>query len=71
MVTSLLTNILLYLSLTRLIIKPKVRFKLDLFTKQTNINKFFFFFFQTIHKQFDSFTVLNIIAIITYYLKKL
>ena len=69
MVTSLLTNILLYLSLTRLIIKPKVRFKLDLFTKQMNINKFFFS--QTIHKQFDSFTVLNIIAIITYYLKKL
>ena len=69
MVTSLLTNILLYLSLTRLIIKPKVRFKLDLFTKQTNINKFFFS--QTIHKQFDLFTVLNIIAIITYYLKKL
>ena len=69
MVTSLLTNILLYLNLTRLIIKPKVRFKLDLFTKQMNINKFFFF--QTIHKQFDSFTVLNIIAIITYYLKKL
>ena len=69
MFTNLLTNTLLCLSLARLIIKRKVGLKLDLFTKQTNINKFFFFLFQTIHKQFGSFTILNIITIITYYLK--
>ena len=68
MFMSLLTNTLLYLNLTQLIIKPKVGLKLNLFTKQTNINNFFF---QTIHKQFGSFTVLNIITIITYYPKKL
>lgn len=41
MFTNLLTNTLLYLSLTRLIINPKVEFKLNLFTKQMNINNFF------------------------------
>ena len=35
---------LLCLSLTCLIIKHKVGFELNLFTKQTNINKVFYFF---------------------------
>ena len=34
-------NTLLYLSLAHLIIKPKVGLEFGLFTKQTNINKFF------------------------------
>ena len=41
MFTSLFTNILLCLNLTCLIIVPIVRIKLNLLTKQTNINKFF------------------------------
>ena len=41
MFTSLFTNTLLCLSLICLIIEPKVRFELSLFTKQMNINKYF------------------------------
>lgn len=54
MFTNLLTNTLLYLSLTRLIIKPKVEFKLNLFTKQMTINNFFFELFikNLVHLQF-------------------
>jgi len=37
----MITNTLLCLNLSRLIIKPKVQLELDLFTKQTNINKYF------------------------------
>ena len=49
------TNILLYLSLTCLIIKPKLRFELGFFTKQTNINKYFSSQTQVIYGQFSSF----------------
>ena len=49
------TNTLLYLSLTCLIIKPKLRFELGFFTKQTNINKYFSSQTQVIYGQFSSF----------------
>ena len=49
------TNTLLYLSLTCLIIKPKLRFELGFFTKQTNINKYFSNQTQVIYGQFSSF----------------
>ena len=42
MFTSLFTNILLCLNLAHLIIKLKLGLELDLFAKQTNINKLTF-----------------------------
>ena len=41
MFTNLFTNILLCLSLTRLLIEPKLGLKLNSLTKKTNINKLF------------------------------
>ena len=59
MFTSFFTNTLLYLSLTRLIIKPKVRLELGLFTKQTIINKLFSSRARANYKQLNSFIALN------------
>ena len=41
MFISLYVNTLLYLNLAHLIVKLKLRFEFGLFTKKTNINKFF------------------------------
>lgn len=49
------TNTLLCMSLTRLIIKLKLRFELGLFTKQTNINKYFLSQIEVVYRQPSSF----------------
>ena len=60
MFMSLLTDKLLYLSLTCLIIESKLKLELGLVAKQMNINNFFFpRRARDVYKQFDSFTALN------------
>ena len=49
------TNTLLCLRLTRLIIKPKLRFELGLFIKQMNINKYFSSQTQVVYRELSSF----------------
>ena len=49
------TNTLLCMSLTRLIIKLKLRFELGLFTKQMNINKYFSSQTEVVYRQLSSF----------------
>ena len=49
------TNTLLFMSLTHLIIKLKLRFELGLFTKQTNINNYFSSQTEVVYRQLSSF----------------
>ena len=61
MLMSLFTDTVLCLSLACLIVEHKLMLELDLYVKQTNMNKLFLNRTQIVYKQLGSFTILLII----------